>query len=175
MQPTQDRASAGIAQPQPVLAPNWFLGLVPREYWGMYKTFFIYEQDFLPLNASQTTVGNVQIQADSHFLCIAACALVTDSTNTTVINSPSNANASGKLVLITDVGSNAPLSSTPVPLENIFGIGQLPAVWPFPKLFPASGTIATQIQNLIATNHNVRLSYWGIRIYPKIKASAMVS
>lgn len=155
----------GIASPQPVLAPNWFLGLVPREYWGAYKTFFIYEQDFLPVSASATTTGNIQIQADSHFLCVAGVALITGTTNVTVINSPSGANAAGKLVLITDVGSAMPLMSTPVPLDNLFGTAQLPAVWPIPKLFRASGTIATQIQNLIATDHNVRLSYWGIRIY----------
>lgn len=161
----------GIPHAQPIMAPNWFLGLVPRELWNVYKTFFVYEQDFVPLNASQTTVGNIQIQNDSHFLVVAGVALVTDVTNTTVINAESNANASGKLLLITDVGAGAPLSQVPIPLENMFGTAQRPAVWPIPKLFRKGGTIATQIQNLIATAHNVRLSFWGIRIYPDIPAS----
>lgn len=163
-QPLQARRS-GIPQAQPILAPNWFLGLVPREYWNVEKSFFIYEQDFLPLGISATAVGNVQIQQDSHFLCIAAVAIVVDTTNTNLINSEANSIASGKLVLITDVGSGMPLSNVPVPLENIAGTGRQPAIWPIPKLFRAGGTISTQIQNLIATAHNVRISYWGMRIY----------
>ena len=161
----------GIPQPQPVLAPNWFLGLVPREFWNVEKRFFIYEQDFVPLGASATTVGNIQIQADSHFLAVAGVALVTDVTNTTVLNSESNANSSGILVLVTDVGSGMPLSTTGVPLESLFGTAQRPAVWPIPKLFRAAGNIATQVQNFIATARNVRLSYWGIRIFPNIPQS----
>lgn len=163
--------SKGIPQPQPLLAPNWFLGLVPREFWNVYKTFFIYEQDFLPLAVSQTTVGNIQIQNDSHFLCVGAAALVTTVDNLTIVNAESNANASAKLVLITDVGSGMPLSQTPVPIDNLFGTAQRLATWAIPKLFKAGGTIATQIQNLEATARNVRISYWGIRLYPGIPAS----
>lgn len=171
MAQTNQARTSGQPQPQPIFAPNWFLGLVPRELWNVYKTFFVYEQDFIPLASQATTVGTIQIQADSHFLCTQVTALVTDITNTTVINSPSNANASGKLVLITDVGSAMPLSQVPIPLESLFGTGQLPGVLSIPKLFRASGSIAIQIQNLIATAHNVRLSFLGIRLYPNIPAS----
>ena len=167
----------GVPQAQPILAPNWFLGLVPREFWNVEKTFFIYEQDFvtpLQLAASATTVGNIQLQDDSHFLAVAGVALLTDTTNTTVVNSESNANASGVLVLITDVGSGSQLSQVPVPLDSIFGTAQRPAVWPMPKLFRKGGTIATQVQNLLATARHLRISYWGIRIYPDIPASAKV-
>jgi hypothetical protein len=159
-----------VPQPQPILAPNWFLGLIPRELWDKKKTFFIYEADFIPLALSATATINTQIQNDSHFVCIGGCALVTDVTNATVINSPSNANAAGKLVLVTDVAAGYPLSQVPVPIENLFGSGQLPAIWALPKIFRKGTTIATQVQNLIATAHNVRISYWGIRIYPNIPA-----
>ena len=171
-EPNVQRRNPGQAQPQPVLAPNWWLGLVPRELWDRKKTPFIYEQDFIPLGATTTTVGNIQIQADSHFLCIGAVHLITDVTNTTVLDSPSTANSTGILALITDVGSGMPLSQVPVPIESIFGTAQLPAIWAIPKLFPASGTIATQVQNLLATARNVRLSYWGVRIYPNIPETA---
>jgi hypothetical protein len=167
---TADR-NRGQAQPQPLLAPNWFLGLVPRELWDRYKTFFIYEQDFIPLGANATTTGTIQIQDDSHFLAVAGVALVVDVTNTTVLNSESNANASGIQVQVFDVASGAPLSQTPVPLDNMYGTAQRPAVWPLPKLFRASSSIATQAQNLLGTARNVRLSYWGIRIYPSLAAA----
>ncbi len=159
-----------IPQPQPVLAPNWFLGLVPRELWDRKKTFFIYEADFVPLNALATNTVNTQIQNDSHFVCIGGCALVTDNTDATVINSPSNANAAGKLVQVTDVAAGYPLSQVPLPLESMFGSAQLPAIWALPKVFRKGTTIATQVQNLINAIHRVRISYWGIRIYPKIPA-----
>lgn len=171
--PLADRQS-GIAKPQPILAPNWFMGLVPRELWGVYKQFFIYELDFLPLNASATATGQVQIQNDSHFLCVAGVALVSNTANTTVINSESNASTSGKLVSITDAGSGAPLTSTAVALENWFGTGQRPATWPMPKLFRAGGAISMTIQDIFAAQHNVRFSFWGIRIYPNIPASQTV-
>lgn len=171
--PTADR-NDGRAQAQPVLAPNWFLGLVPRELWNTFKQFFIYELDFLPLNANATATGQVQIQADSHFLCVAGVALVTNTTNTTVINSESNASASGKLVSITDAGSGSPLTSLPVALDSWFGTGQRPAVWPIPKLFRAAGAISVTIQDIFAAQHNIRFSFWGIRIYPNIPASQMV-
>lgn len=168
--PTADR-NDGRPKPQPILAPNWFIGLVPREYWNVYKTFFIYELDFLPLNANATATGSIQIQADSHFLCVAGVALVTITANTTIINSESNASASGKLVTIVDAGSGAPLTQVPVALDNWFGTGQRPAIWAIPKLFKASGSINVTIQDIFAAQHNVRLSFWGIRIYPNVPAS----
>ena len=169
-------ANAAIArmrstpQAQPLLAPNWFLGLVPRQYWNVKKQFFIYAQEFLPINANATATGNVQVQNDSHFLCVGGTALVTDTLNTTIINSPSNANASAKLLSITDVAAGFPVSQIAVPLESLFGTAMLPALWPIPKLFRKGTTIATQIQNVAGANHNVRLAYWGIRIYPSIPA-----
>lgn len=169
-----NRARAGnqgaVPQPQPVLAPNWFLGLIPRELWDKKKSFFIYSADASPLAALATVTVNTQIQNDSHFVCIGGCALVTDNADTAVINSPSNASAAGKLIQVTDVAAGYPLSQVPVPLENLFGTAQLPAIWALPKIFRKGTTIATQIQNLYNAIHRVRISYWGIRIYPKIMA-----
>ena len=162
-----------VPQPQPILAPNWFLGLIPRELWDRKKTFFIYTADFVPLAALATATINTQIQNDSHFVCIGGAALVTDSTQVTVINSPSNANAAGKLVQITDVAAGYPLSQVPVPIESLLGSGQLPACWALPKIFRKGTTIATQVQNLINAIHVVRISFWGIRIYPDIPAEGV--
>ena len=159
---------AAQRNPQPLLAPNWFLGLVPREFWNVHKTFFIYGADFVPITSLATNTVNVQIQNDSHFLCIAGIALVTDAAGAVVINSPSGANSSGKLVQIIDVAAGYPLSPVVVPLENLFGSGQLPAMWAIPKLFRKGTTIQTLLQNLIAASHNVRISYWGIRLYDAI-------
>lgn len=168
----RDRQRNAVPQAPPLLAPNWFLGLVPRQYWNVFKRFFTYEQDFLPNAAGATAVGTIQIQADSHFLCIGGLALVTTTDNLTIINSESNANASRKLLLITDGGSGAPISQVPTPLDSLFGTGQRPSIWALPKLFRRGGSIITQIQNLdTVTAHNVRLTYTGVRIYPDLPAS----
>src|SRR2546429_4384018 len=132
-------ANAAIArmrstpQAQPLLAPNWFLGLVPRQYWNVKKQFFIYAQEFLPINANATATGNVQVQNDSHFLCVGGTALVTDTLNTTIINSPSNANASAKLLTITDVAAGLPVSQVAVPPPNLVRNAVLPAPVPVPQ------------------------------------------
>lgn len=180
--PNRDRVS-GVPQAQPLLAPNWWLGLVPREFWNKKKTFFIYETDFatavgglgggsqVNLPASGQSTGNIQIQSDSHFLIVAGVALVTDATFATVLNSPSNANSTGILCQIVDVAAGFPLSNVPVPLESLFGTAQLPGVWSIPKLIRASSTLQTNLQNLIATARAVRLSYWGVRIYFNIPES----
>lgn len=165
--PTSTRRQ-GIPHPQPILAPNWWLGLVPRELWDRKKTFFIYEIDFVPLAISATSVLSTQIQNDSHFLIVAGVALVTDSAGAVVINAPNGANSTGKLVTIRDVAAGFPLSQVPVPVENMFGTAQLPAVWAIPKLIRKGSTLEATVQNLIATAHNVRLSFWGVRIYPDI-------
>ncbi len=180
--PGRERAQ-GAVRSQPLLAPNWWLGLVPREFWNKKKSAFTYEVDFATavgglgggtqpnLAASGQATGNIQIQSDSHFLIVAGVALVTDTTFTTVLNSPSNANATGILCQIVDVGAGFPLSSVPMPLESVFGTAQLPGYWAIPKLIRASGTLQTNLQNLLATARAVRLSYWGVRIYHLINES----
>lgn len=167
-QPNTERSGAGAARPQPLLAPNWFLGMVPRQLWGKKKRFFIYEQDFLPLNGNASSSGIVQIQNDSHFLCVAGIVLVTDSTGVTIVNAPNTSNSTAKLVQIFDVASGAPLSSTALPAENFFGTAQLPAVWAVPYIFRAGSSIQVQVQNLSGTAHRVYCSFWGMRIYPAI-------
>lgn len=172
---TQRTQKPGAPMPQPLTAPNWFLGLVPRQYWDRYKTPFTYELDFAttPLAnggavaANGTSSGNVQIQQDSHFLWVYGIALVTSTDNLTVINSASNANASAKLISLQDVGAGQPLANVQVPLDNWFGTAQLPMVVPYPRLFERGGAIGVTVTNLnTLTAHTVRLSFVGIRIFP---------
>lgn len=160
----------GLNTPQPLLAPNWWLGLVPRQYWNKKKSYFVYEADFLPINNLAAASVNIQVQNDSHFLCLGITSLITDNTNTTVINAPSGNNAAGKLIQITDVAAGFPLSNTPIPIENITGTGMLPGLWAIPKLFRKGTTIGVALTNLLNAQHNVRISFNGVRIYPDVPA-----
>jgi hypothetical protein len=174
-------AQPGVPQAQPLLAPNWFLGLVPRQYWNVYKTFFVYELDFATANgasvqgnggpavpANGTSTASVQIQDDSPFLCVAGTAIVTTTDNLTLVFGSGAVTPAQKLVTITDGATGQPLSNVASPLDNFFGTGILPAVWAIPKLFDKGGAIGVTVVNLnTGTAHQVRLSFWGIRIYPK--------
>lgn len=173
-------AQPGIPQGQPLLAPNWFLGLVPRQYWNVYKTFYVYEIDFAnaigatpqgnggaSVAANGTATGSVQVQQDSHFLAVAGAAIVTSTDGLTLIYGSGSTTPSQKLVNVVDGASGQPLQNVLTPLESFFGTGILPAVWAIPKLFEASGSIAVTVQNLNTTTaHSVRMSFWGVRIYP---------
>ncbi len=173
-------AQPGVPQAQPLLAPNWFLGLVPRRYWNVYKTFFVYELDFATANgisqqgnggpavpANGTSTGSVQIQDDSHFLAVAGTAIVSTTDNLTLVFGSGATTPAQKLVTITDGATGQPLSNVASPLDNFFGYGILPAVWAIPKLFEKGGAIGVTVVNLAtATAHQVRLSFWGVRIYP---------
>ena len=157
-QPLRDRTvGGGAAQFLPALNP--FLGLLPREFWPKTKDFFVYSIEFVPLAASATSTTSIQIQADSAFLITMGTVVVTDTTNATFIsNIP-------ELILITDAGSGRQLSDKAVHMNNLFGTAQLPAVWPFPKIMAPSSTLAATLQNLEATARNVRLSFWGFKVF----------
>lgn len=173
-------AQPGIPQAQPLLAPNWFLGLVPRRYWNVHKAFYVYELDFATASgisqqgnggaavaANGTSTGAVQIQDDSYFLAVAGAAIVTTTDNITLVFGSGATTPAQKLVTITDGATGQPLSNVASPLDNFFGTGILPAVWAVPKMFEKGGSIAVTVVNLNTTTaHQVRLSFWGVRIYP---------
>jgi hypothetical protein len=45
------------------------------------------------------------------------------------------------------------------------GTAQLPTYWPMPKIFRANSTISTTVQNLEATDRNVRIAYLGFKVF----------
>jgi hypothetical protein len=166
-----------MAGERPVLvAPNWWIGILPRNLWRKKKIFFCYEADFTPI-AAGTLVGvdvNTQIQADSDFLMLGLNALVTDTANPPVIvwgSAMTNNAVSNHLVQIRDVATGQNLFQTPVPLDNVAGSGPFPAPIGLPYLFSAASTITTTLSDTASAvaAHNVRLTYWGVRVYTQIQ------
>ena len=150
----------GVAELLPLLNPFW--GLLPRDLWGATKDFFVYSTDFLPLTASVVgQVSDIQIQADSHFMIMAGVREVRDDTNATIVTNPP------ELVRILDAGSGRELTNQSLPIDNLFGTAQLPSYWPYPKIIKASSTLSTFLDNLEATDRNVRISYLGFKIFPR--------
>ncbi len=146
---------------------NPFLGLLPKSLWNRQKDFFVYGSEFLPIAASQTASQEITIQADSDFIVMSGVAVVTDVSDATV---GSTVNAFDKfnppfLATITDTGSGRAFMDSGVPFRNLYGPGELPAIWPFPKMIRASSVLSTRLENLTATAFNVRLSYFGIKVF----------
>ena len=115
----------------------------------------------MPLSSVVGQVSDIQIQADSHFMIMAGVREVRDDTNATIVTNPP------ELVRILDAGSGRELTNQSLPIDNLFGTAQLPSYWPYPKIIKASSTLSTFLDNLEATDRNVRISYLGFKIFPR--------
>lgn len=139
---------------------NPFLGILPPELWKNQKDFFVYATDFNTIATAATNTNNIGIQSDSHFLIVAGVVAV---------QATAGATATGSLpatIDILDAGSGRKFNNVPVHIQNLFGTGQNPAYWPYPKLIMAGSTLQTTLANLDATNaYVVRLAYWGLKIF----------
>jgi hypothetical protein len=151
-----------------ILPPvNPFLGLLPAEFWNRHKDFFTYFIEWLPATASVTTVETVPIQADADFLLMGITAKATATDNTTALNSPLPF-----LLTLEDSASGRTFSAgtdgaTGVHLENITGTAQLPFYLPYPKLLRRNGILTGRLQNLSATDRNVRVALIGFKVFPE--------
>lgn len=149
----------GRAFPQNQVGPAPFLGWLPRKLWRRAKDFFVYSAEFLPLVASTTGTFETAIQADSDFLCVMVTRVVTSADNATFLaNVP-------ELVQIFDAGSGRNLMDRAIHIDGLMGTAQLPSYWPMPKIFRANSTITTTVQNLEATDRNVRIAYLGFKVF----------
>lgn len=162
-------AAATPVGSQPVLAPNWWLGVLEPKYWDCRKIPFVYEIDVTPLLIQAAAQPfNTPIQNDSDFVCLSLQALVTTTAAPPVLlwgsgftnNAPSQV-----LIQIADQATQQNLQQTLVPLDNIAGSGPFPAPNPWPFAFLKSGGIQVNLINQNNAQMNVRLSFSGVRIF----------
>jgi hypothetical protein len=137
-----------------------FQGLLPDKFLRNPKDLFFYTAEFTPLNSLATATVQVQTNTDAAFLMMGAVRRVTSTDNQTdVAFFPC-------LLNVKDSTSGRDIMDRPVHLENFAGTAQLPAILPFPKWIPAGSTILTTAQSLdSANNRNLRLSYFGFKVY----------
>lgn len=135
--------------------PWWY----PDGAKGKAIDYFVYGTDFTPLVASVSTPNQIAINADSAFVILSATAVETDTGNTVFLaNRP-------LLVSLSDSGSGRFLSNTPIHMDNWFGTAQEPKYWDVPKIIAPNATFTVTVQNLEATNRNVRIAFHGIKIF----------
>lgn len=135
--------------------PFWF----PQEARNLALDFFTYGTDFLPLTASLTLTQAIQINSDSAFMVLSATMVETQTDNTTFMpNRP-------LLVTLTTGGAALSLSNIPIHADNWFGTAQEPKYWDVPKILLPNTTFNVTIQNLEATNRNVRVAFHGFKLF----------
>lgn len=142
------------------------LGQKPSDE-GVIKDFYVYQEDFADLAFGTSETGNINIQADSDFV-IQKMAYFADldgaaqELQTRVI--PLVA------VLITDTGSGRNLMETAIPVNSLFGTGELPFILPTPKLFLARSTITISVSNFSTDQtYNLRLSFIGHKVFRNVR------
>lgn len=123
--------------------------------------FFSYGAEWVPLAAAAGQVPReIQIQADSDFLIVAAVRDVRDAGAVTLVAAPP------VTVRIFDSGSGRDVVNIAQPIENLFGTGQLPTYWPKAKLIQASSTLRVELTNLDGANpFDVRVSFLGYKVF----------
>ena len=134
-----------------------------RRTLGVIEEPFTYTSQVLALAPAATNQDQINIQADSDFKILAGAYIADDSQGPYTI--PALAEVS---VLLTDTGSGRNLMDEAVPIPSIFGTGQLPFIWPVPKLMSARSTLQVQYTNISAaqTYAYIRLAFIGVKLYP---------
>lgn len=127
------------------------------------EDYFVYNATFEAIAPADTQQANIQIQADSAFKWTKA-ALQAD------IDAAAYTESSRPIPLCTlqivDSGSGRQLFFNALPVELVFGTGQLPFILPIPRIFQARSNISLTLANFdAATTYNVRLALIGTKIF----------
>lgn len=152
-----DYQSEGIVHTGPVT--DMYRELLSGKVRGRATDFFAYSAQFIPLGAGATASSNIVVQNDSDFLIVAG-TLASRDTGTGAIQTDTPF-----LVQLTDSGSGRNLFDAAQDAANIFGTAQRPAWWTLPKFIKGGSTLVVSLQNLVATARNVRVSFWGVKVF----------
>lgn len=138
-----------------------------RRQLGVIEEPFIYEARTIagtPIAPGVTQNALIQIQADADFKILATTyqADIAAATQTAATRVVPNVT-----VLLTDTGNGRQLMSNATAIPSLFGTGELPFIWPVPKVMAARSTLQVQFTSFdAAASYNIRLSFIGIKLYP---------
>lgn len=125
--------------------------------------FYTYGVTFGTINSSESVTSSIQIEADSDFeiIKLAAYGLVN------VDDDPVTIDQLPLTVMLTDTGSGRNLMNTAVPIQSLFGTGQLPFILPKTKLLYARSVLAITVANIstAVSFSYLALSFHGRKIF----------
>jgi hypothetical protein len=139
-------------------------------------SFFTFSIEYLPATLSTFTTGSFIVQNDSAFvLCKSSyiATLATDNlTPITAVTVPAPATTllvshenAPFLVNITDSGSGRQFSNVDTHIDNWFGSAEWPFIWSVPQVFDPNSNVTMRVQNLVATNFNLRCAFIGYKVF----------
>ena len=127
------------------------------------RDFFVYELDFSTFAANATPQGSFTVQADSNFLWQYG-SMYWDGSADVAVDSPQSVPMVSCNVQDSSSGRN--LMSANVPVQSIFGNGQLPFLLPTPRFFRAQTTVTVSLLNFSsALSYRMKLSFIGTKFY----------
>lgn len=126
------------------------------------------------LPASGTISRNYIVQNDSAFVLCKTTYVATDTNNAAIANvqpfgSGGTTAFSPITVSLVDSGSGRSFMDAPLPIDSVYGTGQLPFVWPMPRIIVPSSVVTATLINLSATAMNVRLSHHGYKVFGEVQ------
>lgn len=166
--PQMPGARPGIPQlpfPAPAIAGGTgelFAYLLEKRIGDRQWDWFMYSASWLPLAiAAPLTARSIQIDSDADFLALACTGVAR------AVASPAAQNADTPfLVTMRNSGTGADLFDAVQDWTQVVGTAQRPAWWGLPRLMPLGSTLVVSLQSLdAATAWNVRLGFWGIKVY----------
>lgn len=137
-----------------------FAYVLEKKIGGRPWDWFQYSAQWLPLTASATLVRTIQIDADADFLALACVGTAR------AVAAPAAQNTDRPfLISMRASGTGANVFDEATDFEMVVGTAQRPAWWGLPRLMALGSTYVLTLQNLAAADVNVRVGFWGIKVY----------
>lgn len=157
--PAMPEALTGMNQGS---AGAMFAYLLEKKIGGRQWDWFQYSAQWLPLAiAAPATARTIQVDADADFLAIACVGIAR------AVASPAAQNADRPfLITMRQSGTGALVFDEATDFNMVVGNALQPAWWGLPRLMALGSTYVISLQNLdTATAWNVRVGFWGIKVY----------
>lgn len=136
-----------------------FASLLEKKIGNREWNWFEYQCTWETLLASAAgQVSTIQIESDSDFLAFACVGIARTVAGALLVDT-------SFLIQGRSTGSGNDLFQAPTDWAMVVGTAQNPAWWGMPRLMARSSTYTFSLQNLVATAFNVRLGFWGIKVY----------
>lgn len=137
-----------------------YTALLEKRIAGRRWDWYQYSAQWLPLVASApATPRTIQIDADADFLAI-ACVGTARATP-----APAAQNADTPFLITMRNSAGGFVFDEATDWAMVVGTAQRPAWWGLPRLMALGSTYVITLQNLAAVDNNVRVAFWGIKVY----------
>lgn len=135
---------------------------VPNGWGDREQDIYFSVVEFMALPALKSANQYVSVDQDADLIIVGGARVVTDAATDLVAPA-----LPPILITLRMVTSARDLMPSAAHIETLFGTAQFPATWPRPKVIRAGSQMRVTASNLSATIYNVRLTFYGFKVFPK--------